>query len=138
MADHFYRLWAEYDLESLLAQDWLETTLAFIADARARLEYAAFVAEVEGASIGSAACQVFSGLYPSVFQPDKRKYGYIWGVYVEPEARGKGIAKALTEACTKHLKAIGCTKIVLHASPMGRSVYGRLGFAPSNEMVLEL
>ena len=80
IAENFRRMWAEYGLDTHLAEDWLETTLTFIAHARETLEYAAFIAEIEGRPVGSAACQVFAGLYPSVFQPAKRKYGYIWGV----------------------------------------------------------
>ena len=93
---------------------------------------------MKGEVVGSAACQVFAGLYPSVFQGDKRKYGYIWGVYVAPTARGQGVAKALTHACTDYLRIIGCTRALLHASPQGESVYKSLGFETSNEMRLEL
>lgn len=103
VAENFGRMWAEYNLGVLLAEDWLETTFAFIAHARETLEYAAFIAEVEGKPVGSAACQVFGGLYPSIFQSAVRKYGYIWGVYVAPEHRGKGIAKSLTLTCTDYL-----------------------------------
>ena len=138
IAANFRRMWAEYDLDELLADDWLNDTLRFVKQARAGLEYAAFVAEVAGEPVGSAACQVFAGLYPSVFQSDKRKYGYIWGVYVAPEARGQGVAKALTNACTDYLRTIGCTRALLHASPQGEPVYKSLGFEPSNEMRLEL
>jgi len=138
IAGYFQKMWAEYEADELLADSWLNDTLAFIENAREGLEYSAYIAEANGETIGCAACQVFAGLYPSVFQPEKRKYGYIWGVYVVSKNRGKGVARALTEACRDHLKGIGCTKIVLHASPMGRPVYEKLGFETSNEMSLEL
>lgn len=138
IANYFKSMWAEYDLDGFLVEDSLERTLGFIERARKGLEYAAFIAESEGKAIGSAACQVFAGLYPSVFQVDKRKYGYIWGIYVTPESRGQGVARALTERCLTYFTHIGCTKAVLHASPMGKLVYERLGFVASNEMTLEL
>lgn len=138
VADYFYKMWAEYDMEEMLAESCLEQTLTFIKHAREGLEYTAFIAEVKGEAVGCAACQVFAGLYPGVFQPSKRKYGYLWGVYVAPDLRGKGVAQALTETCRDYLQTIGCTKVVLHASPMGRPVYERLGFVTSNEMVLNL
>ena len=138
IAENFRRMWADYDLDKLLSSEWLAETLRFIARARAGLEYKAFVAEVGSEPVGSVACQVFGGLYPAVFQADKRKYGYIWGVYVLPEHRNRGIAKALTNACTDYLRTIGCTRVLLHASPLGEPVYKRLGFEPSNELVLEL
>ena len=138
IAENYRRMWAEYDLDKLLSDDWLTETLRFIAHARETREYAAFIAELEGEAVGSAACQVFQGPYPVVFQTDKRKYGYLWGVYVAPEVRGRGFAKALTNACTDYLKTIGCTRVLLHASPLGKPVYESLGFEPSNEMRLEL
>lgn len=138
IATNFYRMWQDFDMHSGLVENWRGETLAFIAAARDSLEYNAFVAEAAGTTVGSAACQVFGGLYPSVFRPSERKYGYVWGVYVAPPYRGWGIAKALTGACTDHLKSIGCTRILLHASPMGRPLYETLGFVPSNELKLEL
>ena len=50
--------------------------LAVVYDSR-MLEAAAFIAEVGGEAVGSAACQVFRGLYLVVFQADKRKYACI-------------------------------------------------------------
>ena len=67
-----------------------------------------------------------------------RKYGYIWGVYVLPKARCQGVAEALVRACIAELRAQDCTKVVLHASPLGKSLYSKLGFVASNEMALEL
>ena len=138
IAEYFGRMWAEYDLDEILTDDWREKTLSFIERAREGLKYAAFIAELDDEAVGCTACQVFSGLYPSVFHPDKRKYGYIWGVYVTPQARGRGVAKGLTNACIDYLKSVGCTRVHLHASPMGRPVYEKLEFKSSNEMYLDL
>lgn len=137
IAEFFFKMWQDYDMDNILQDDWLNGTLEFIRDARERYQYAAFIADVEGKAVGSAACQIFHGLYPSIFRPEKRQYGYIWGVYVRPETRGQGIAQALTKACNDYLKGIGCTKVLLHASPMGKPVYEKLGFVTSNEMVLD-
>jgi GNAT superfamily N-acetyltransferase len=70
--------------------------------------------------------------------PQYRKYGYIWGVYVEPAYRKQGIAKQLTSATVNYLKAVGCTRAVLNASPLGKPVYESLGFSNSNAMQLDL
>jgi ribosomal protein S18 acetylase RimI-like enzyme len=88
--------------------------------------------------VGSAGSQLFAGLYPVPFQPSYRKIGYIWGVYVEPDYRHQGIGRSLTQMNLDYLKTIGCTRAVLHASPLGRSVYEQLGFQPNNEMLIEL
>ena len=125
-------------MQAQLSANWQAETLEFIHNAREQLEYAAYVADLDGVPIGSAACQVFAGLYPGVFKPEVRKQGYIWGVYVSEAQRGKGVASTLTSTCTSYLKKIGCTRVTLNASPMGKGVYEKLGFTRSNEMILEL
>jgi ribosomal protein S18 acetylase RimI-like enzyme len=62
----------------------------------------------------------------------------IWNFYVQPDYRRQGIATKLTEMAIAHLKSLNCTKAVLHASPSGKPVYENLGFATSNEMMLNL
>ncbi|MCD8485732.1 MAG: GNAT family N-acetyltransferase [Desertifilum sp.] len=139
IAQHFYQLWLAHQLTpDSLNPDWFNITLEFIVDARQRLSYQAFVAEVEGKVVGSASCQLFAGLYPLVFNEQYRKFGYIWGVYVEPDYRNQGIAKHLTRRTTDYLKSIGCTQAVLNASPLGKPVYTHLGFTQANEMRLDL
>ncbi len=139
IAEHFYKLWRDNDVpDHSIQSDWREITLEFIDRTRRELHYQAFVAEVEGIVVGSVGCQLFAGLYPHILAEHHRKYGYIWGVYVEPPYRGKGIAKKLTNIAIAHLKALGCTKAILHASPSGKPVYSSLGFAGSNEMQLDL
>lgn len=138
IAEHFYQLWRDNDVTSdCIQSNWREITLEFIDQARREQHYQAFVAEVDGVVIGSAGCQLFAGLYPPVLAEHHRKYGYIWGVYVEPPHRGKGIAKQLTTMAITHLKALGCTKAILHASPSGKPVYSNLGFVSTNEMQLD-
>lgn len=36
------------------------------------------------------------------------------------------------------LKSLGCTRVILHASPFGKPIYSHLGFSESNEMQLDL
>ncbi|HCF28156.1 MAG TPA: GNAT family N-acetyltransferase [Cyanobacteria bacterium UBA11049] len=139
IARHFYQLWRDNDVaaESIRA-NWQEIILQFIDRARQDLFYKAFIAEVNGVAIGSASCQIFAGLYPLALVENYRKYGYIWGVYVEPAYRGQGIAKQLTSMAIAYLKSLGCTRVILHASPSGKPVYISLGFSESNEMRLDL
>ena len=37
-----------------------------------------------------------------------------------------------------YLKSIGCTQVILHASPQGKLLYPHLGFYENNEMRLDL
>ena len=139
IAKYFYLMWQDIGVpDDAINPNWLEMTLQFIEQARRDLFYKAFVAEVDSAVVGSASCQLYSGLYPNVLIPEYRKYGYIWGVYVEPSYRKQGIAKQLTSATVNYLKAVGCTRAVLNASPLGKPVYETLGFSSSNAMQLDL
>ncbi len=139
IAEHFYKLWRDNDVPAeSIRSDWLEIILEFINQARHELCYKAFVAEIDGKVVGSTSCQLFAGLYPLALADNYRKYGYIWGVYVDLSYRGQGIAKQLTSMAIDYLKAIACTRAILHASPSGKPVYERLGFSATNEMWLDL
>lgn len=124
--------------EADILPDWQQRVEQFIARARCDLGFQAFVAEVDGQIVGSTSCQRFAGLYPLVLAPALRDYGYIWGVYVEPAYRRRGLARQLTQMAAEYLKTLGCTHALLHASPTGKPVYAQLGFLPTNEMRLDL
>ncbi len=139
IAEHFYQMWLDIGVtENYIKPNHRNLTLEFIKQARQNLFYKGFVAEVDDIIIGSASCQLFTGLYPVILEEEYRKYGYIWGVYVAPSHRRKGIAKQLTNATIEHLKSINCTKAILNASPAGKPVYENLGFLPSNGMQINL
>jgi ribosomal protein S18 acetylase RimI-like enzyme len=139
IAYHFYQLWRDNDVPvTAIDPNWQDIIFQFLAESRRELDYRAFVAVIEGKIIGSAGCQRFAGLYPLALAPSYRQLGYIWGVYVEPDYRRRGIAKHLTQMTIAHLKSLGCTRAVLHASPSGKPVYTCLGFIGNNEMRLDL
>lgn len=54
--------------------------------------------------------------------------GAIYGMSVRPEARGRGIASHLTGTALHRARALGCVRVVLHASEMAVNVYRRAGF----------
>lgn len=139
IAEHFYQMWLDIGVsEKSIKSNHRNMTLEFIKQARHNLSYKGFVAEIDNIIVGSASCQLFTGLYSLILEAEYRKYGYIWGVYVEPSHRRKGIAKQLTNATVEHLKSINCTKAILNASPAGKPLYENLGFSPSNAMQLDL
>ena len=107
-------------------------------DGRHRDNLRMFFAVQNSAVIGGVACQRFAGLYPDPLMPEVRRYGYPWGVFVVPEARRAGVGEALTSRCIEALREDGCTHALLHAAPMGASVYERIGFQPNFEMRLTL
>lgn len=139
IARHFYQMWLDNGLTpEQLEPDWERITLDYIAQARETLGYQAFVVEVAGQIVGSAGGQQFAGLYPINFTVGFRRDGYLWGVYVEPAFRRRGLGQQLTEQVVGHLRSLGCTRAVLNASPSGQSVYEQLGFVPGNAMTLVL
>eukprot|EP00891_Asterochloris_glomerata_P009916 jgi/Astpho2/9916/fgenesh1_pg.00152_%23_32_t len=92
-AEMFKSMWNGIGVtdEKFFIKDHLEHTLKFIEDARQHWEYRAFQVELDGKPIGTAACQVFHALYPSIIVGSDRKIGYIWGVYTAPEHRRQSV-----------------------------------------------
>jgi ribosomal protein S18 acetylase RimI-like enzyme len=139
IAEHFYQLWRDNDVpDHLINPNWSDITTEFIDRARQELSFKAFAIEVDGIVVGSTSCQIFAGLYPNGLAEEYRKYGYIWGVYVEAAYRRRGFGKQLTTMALDYLKSLGCTRAILHASPSGQPIYTSLGFVLSNEMRLDL
>lgn len=52
----------------------------------------------------------------------------IYGMYVSPEARGRGVAGGLTTTMLRRAEHDGCRRAVLHATDMAVGVYRRAGF----------
>ncbi|MEK7467203.1 MAG: GNAT family N-acetyltransferase [Planctomycetota bacterium] len=63
---------------------------------------------------------------------------YLLSMYTEPEFRGKGLATKIVKAATAWGKKRRLTKMLLHASSMGRGVYVRLGWKRTWEMEIPL
>jgi GNAT superfamily N-acetyltransferase len=139
IAKHFYQMWLDIGIpKEAIEQDWQEIILQFIENARKNLAYQAFIAKEDSIIVGSVSCQLYAGLYPNAIKSNHRQLGYIWGVYVEPIYRRQGIAKQLTNTAIMYLKNIGCTRVILNASPAGKPLYTNLNFVQSNAMHLDL
>jgi ribosomal protein S18 acetylase RimI-like enzyme len=54
--------------------------------------------------------------------------GWVGTIFVAPDARRRGLGRALTEAVIDRLEAAGCRTLLLVASAQGRPLYERLGF----------
>ena len=55
--------------------------------------------------------------------------GWVGMIFVDEALRGRGLGTALTEAVIGELERAGCRSLALIASPYGRPIYERLGFA---------
>jgi GNAT superfamily N-acetyltransferase len=79
----------------------------------------------QGAAVGMVGC------YQEV--PLKRRHkAWIWGVFVAPAARGRGIAKSLMQAAIQRAKTIRGVEMLLLTvavdQPAPRKLYASLGF----------
>ncbi|NKQ35370.1 MAG: GNAT family N-acetyltransferase [Chloroflexi bacterium] len=60
----------------------------------------------------------------------------IYGVSTKPEARGLGLARALTITALHEAKVAGYKLSVLHSTPMAQSLYRNIGFSDVAEFTL--
>lgn len=95
---------------------------------------AAYFVAIDGEQIiGTAGAFLTSG-YPAEIHGIRS--GYVFGVHVDREYRGRGLATELTQRAVAFLKERRPWSIRLHASPFGRPIYENMGFIPTNEMQL--
>ena len=81
-----------------------------------------FAAEINGELAGTATTTRF---IPS---SGPGSFGWIGMLLVDPQHRRRGIGSALLNKCIAHLEEAGVETIKLDATPLGKKVYGRLGF----------
>ncbi len=71
-----------------------------------------------------------AGFYSYAHNKERHK-GHIWGVYVRPESRGKGVASALMKEIVRRARAIGGLEqitLVASANLPAQRLYKALGF----------
>src|SRR5882724_7073237 len=71
---------------------------------------------------------------PHPAHPVDDRRGYILNLFVEPEYRGRGVARNLMEASDREFARRGLSYAILHATAMGRPLYERNGWQPTTEM----
>ncbi len=90
---------------------------------------AAWVAELNGEIIAMSVLTLYV-LPPNDWCPDG-KTAYIGNLYTLPDFRRQGIATKLFSLTVEEAKRIGCERIQLHATDMGRPIYEKYGFEDS-------
>jgi [ribosomal protein S18]-alanine N-acetyltransferase len=83
-------------------------------------DHVALVAEEQGEVVGT--------VYANLSTPH---FGYVFGVYTVPAARGRGVGRALMRAIAEHLHEEGREYVVLSVDTPNdgaRAFYERLGF----------
>ena len=95
-----------------------------------------WIAESDGVVLGGALLELREAL-PSPLTA-QRVRGYLFNVFVAPEARGQGLARRLTEAALEEAKRLGLEMVELHASRDAEALYRGMGFEPTPEFRLIL
>jgi ribosomal protein S18 acetylase RimI-like enzyme len=98
-------------------------------------EYLAWMAVAADGGVAGGAGLWLMDWPPHVIGSGERR-GNILNVYVRPESRRRGIARALMETALEWTRANGVDCVILHASDAGRALYESLGFTATNEMRL--
>jgi ribosomal protein S18 acetylase RimI-like enzyme len=90
-------------------------------------DHVALVAEEDGEVVGT--------LYANL---STAHFGYVFGVYTVPAARGRGVGRTLMQAIARHLRAEGRDYVVLSVDTPNagaREFYERLGFEDASRML---
>lgn len=144
VSSNFYYMWEDIGMKSTdFNENWMEITLNKIKKDRKELKLTTMVVvdvNDKKTIIGSAVCQIYNtnSLHPHIIKYTSFQSGYIWGVYVKPEYRNKGLAKKLIKECNNYCKEIGCTEIKLWTSDKGKPVYKYSGYNFINEGIQEM
>ncbi len=98
--------------------------------------YVGWLAEADGRIVGGGG--VVISAWPGNPGSTLAKRAMILNMFVEPEYRRRGIARALMVDMIEWCRAQGFPSVGLHASDEGRPLYASLGFESTNEMRLTL
>jgi GNAT superfamily N-acetyltransferase len=112
---------------------WRERYMAFFGDLVRSGRGQFFVAEIAGQLVGSAAVYKLVNHRSSIIL---KQSAYVSTVYVKPQWRRRGIARALMQQTIAWAQRNGCEVIRLRTSPGGRALYEALGFRQSDELEL--
>ena len=91
----------------------------------------------QGTEIGGLGMMVIDWP-PHPLHPLQSSRGYILNVFVEPDHRGCGVAKALMDLAMVEGRRRGLAHMILHATAMGRPMYEKLGWNATSEMSISL
>ena len=98
-------------------------------------DFFAWIAEIDGRPVASAGLVWFAHP-PGPLNPIGKE-AYILNVYTRPEARRRGLARALMERLVDEAGRAGVRRIWLRASDEGRPLYESMGFRAGNYMELK-
>jgi ribosomal protein S18 acetylase RimI-like enzyme len=103
------------------------TIAAYVDDTTARGVLHSWLAVDEGGQAVGLASMLVADVPPLPDHP-LAKEGYVINVWVAPDARRRGIARALMDELTGEAHALGMRRLHLYATADGRPLYEQLGF----------
>jgi len=134
LADCYKAMLDEAGLTSGLRPDWHERLVRYFQRGMADGTQGWFVAREPGGAPYGSACVFLSETSTVQLRP----WATLAGVYVKPEMRRRGTARALTLAAIAWARDRNCAVVRLTASEPAESLYRSLGFTPGRELVLRL
>jgi GNAT superfamily N-acetyltransferase len=99
--------------------------------------YFGFIAALEHQSIAGIGLMIIDWP-PHPSHPLEDRRGYLLNLFVQPEHRRRGVARALLNASEREFARFGVAYVILHATSMGRPLYERSGWAQTTEMAKTL
>jgi len=131
-------MWWDMGRQDAEALDEMETAARYYFSAAVPDgSYRGFLAVDDGNEVVGGGGIVISP-WPGSFDQKLPRRAMILNMYVEPQYRRLGIARALMETMIDWCRREEFSYVGLHASEEGRSLYEKLGFRPTNEMRLDL
>lgn len=98
--------------------------------------YLACIAERDGAVAGSGAILVQAAIPRPEYRTQEQ--GRVHSVYVVPAARRAGLGRAIMETLIRYARERTLMRLTLHPSDEARGLYLALGFAPLDELGMNL
>lgn len=124
---HEHRFEPDRRIDPAVAEDYFAVLMKRVAEHQGRI----FIAEMGGVAIGWA---VFVVEQNAIYVVEgERTYGYVAELFVNEEARGRGIGQALIKACESEGRAKGLKLMmigVLAGNQRAGSVYTLAGYSP--------
>ncbi len=134
LVEHRHRMWSDVGgrSEKEIATHY-RAYRRWLASRLGSGELFGFVAETEGHRVIGSGCLWF---HPDQPRPGllKSSTPNILSMFTEPAYRGRGVGTRIVREAMRMARKRGFRRIVLHAAPLGRSLYRRLGFERTWEM----
>ncbi len=136
MVAHRRGMWFDMGYKSKVGLNTADTVYRAWAKPRLKTgELVGFIVEADSQIAGSGCLWLQPRLGVPGFKGGPQPY--LLSMYTEHAFRGKGVATKIVKESIRWAKAKGFSRMTLHASDMGRSIYEKLGFKQTWEMKLD-